>query len=311
MQKVSVIIPAYNKSELTLRAIESVLNQTYDNIEIIVVDDGSSDNTKEELKSFGNKIRYIFKENAGACSARNVGIKQATGEYIALLDCDDIYYPEKLAKSVEYLETNPDYGFVSTNAYLIDANDKVVSVFSNSHRKRNGFIASKLIFINLVCNSTVIVRRSCFKKVGYYDEKIFIPADWDMWLRLAEVYKAGYIDEKLTGYRVSDSYTKSHKETALNENLYVIKKTFNRNNVISKKLINKGYANIYFGFGIAHIADSNIHRARELFFKAAKNRPANPKMLIVLALSLLFPRGLVKIIKIKYNLKKINQEKNS
>ncbi len=117
-----------------------------------------------------------------------------------------------------------------------------------------------------------------------------MPADWDMWLRLAEVYKAGYIDEKLTGYRSSESYTKFHKETALNENLYVIKKAFNRNNIISKKLINKGYANIYFWFGVAHLADNNINRACELFFKAAKNRPANPKMLIVLALSLIFPR---------------------
>lgn len=306
LKKVSVIIPAYNKYELTVKAIESVLNQTYVNIETIVVDDGSIDNTKEILKSFKNKIRYIYKENEGACSARNVGINQSSGEYVALLDCDDIYYPEKLTKSVEYLEANPDYGFVSTNAYLIDANDKAVSVFSNSHQKRSGWIASKLIFNNLICNSTVVVRRNCFRKVGYFDEKIFIPADWDMWLRLAEVYEAGYIDEILTGYRISDNYTKSHKEIGLNENLYVIQKAYNRNNTTSKKFIKIACAKTYFHYGIFHMADNNISRSRELLFKAVNKRPANLKMLIVLALSWLYPRGLMKIIKIKNNFKNIN-----
>lgn len=307
MKKVSVVIPAYNKADLTIKTMKSILGQTYANIEVIVVDDGSVDDTRNKLQLFGDKIHYIYKQNGGACSARNVGIKKATGEYIALIDCDDIYYPEKIAKSVECLEANPDYGFVFTNAYFIDANDKIVSAFSNSHRKRSSLIASKLIFSNLICNSTVVIRRSCFKKVGYFDEKIFIPADWDMWLRLAEVYKAGYIDEKLTGYRVSESYTKSHKEKALNESLYVIKKTFNRNNIISKKLINKCYANIYFGFGVIHIADNNINRARNLFFKAVKNRPVNPKMLIVLALSLLFPRGLKEIRNVSMKMRHLMQ----
>ena len=100
MKRVSVVIPAYHKADLTIKTVKSVLNHTYKNIEIIVVDDGSTDDTKDQLQLFGDRIHYIYKQNAGASSARNIGIKQAAGEYIALIDCDDIFYPEKISKSV-------------------------------------------------------------------------------------------------------------------------------------------------------------------------------------------------------------------
>ena len=109
MKKVSVIIPAYNKADLTVKTVESVLSQTYENIEIIVVDDGSTDDTKSKIENFGDKVHYIYKQNGGACSARNVGIKQATGDFISLIDCDDIFYPEKIVQSVECLNNNSDF----------------------------------------------------------------------------------------------------------------------------------------------------------------------------------------------------------
>ena len=102
MRKVSVIIPAYNKAALTVKTVESVLNQTYKNIEIIVVDDGSTDDTRRFLLPYDKEIKYIYKRNAGVCSARNVGIHLSTGEYIGLLDCDDMYLPQKIELSVEH-----------------------------------------------------------------------------------------------------------------------------------------------------------------------------------------------------------------
>ncbi len=247
MKKVSVIIPAYNKAELTVKAVISVLRQTYDNIEIIVVDDGSIDNTRAKLRVYDYfyKINYMYQENKGACNARNLGIRLASGDYIALLDCDDIYYPEKIAKSVKYLEENPDCGFVYTNAYLIDANDEWVSNYSDLGQKQNDEIVSELFFNNVICNSTSVVRKECFEKVGLFDEKIFIPADWDMSLRLSEKYRIGYIAERLTGYRISENYSKHHQKQALEENLYVMKKMFDRNNITSKFLIGRCYANVY------------------------------------------------------------------
>ena len=186
MKKVSVIIPAYNKADLTVTTVRSVLGQTYGNIEIIVVDDGSTDDTREKLQIFGDRILYIYKQNGGACSARNIGIKKATGEYIALLDCDDIYYPEKIAKSVECLEKKSDFGFVYTGAYFIDGCGDVISEHRAAGGQPSGWITTKLLQENFICNSTAVIRKECFEIVGYFDENIFIPADLDMMLRLSE-----------------------------------------------------------------------------------------------------------------------------
>ena len=103
LPKVSVVIPAYNKSNLTRKTILSILEQTYKNIEIILVDDGSTDDTKENIMSLNKNIKYFYKENNGACSARNFGMSIATGEYIAHIDCDDIYYRSKIEKCINFL----------------------------------------------------------------------------------------------------------------------------------------------------------------------------------------------------------------
>src|SRR5437016_5344550 len=124
MKKVSVIIPAYNKAEYTRRTVESVLAQTYPNVEIIVVDDGSKDETSNVMAEYGSRINYILKVNGGACSARNEGIRRATGEYVTFLDCDDLFYPEKLQKCVLHLEENSQFGFVYTAVHFIDEHDK-------------------------------------------------------------------------------------------------------------------------------------------------------------------------------------------
>jgi glycosyltransferase involved in cell wall biosynthesis len=295
MKKVSVVIPAYNKAKLTVKTVESVLAQTYNNIEIIVVDDGSTDNTRERLQPFGSRILYSYKENGGACSARNVGIKLATGEYIAFIDCDDIYYPEKILKSVQLLEKNSDYGFVSTNVYFINEDDDKISEYARSNHNTTGWIASKLMESNIIANSTVVARKSCFEEVGYFDEKIFIPADWDMWLRLAERYQAGYLEEKLSGYRITGSYTMSNMEKGMKEMFYVLKKAFKRNHVVSQKVKNICYANVYFGYGIRYLAICNFKESRNLFFKALKNS-CNLKTSLVFGLSLVAPKMLQKLL---------------
>src|SRR6185295_19271400 len=122
---VTVIIPAYNAADHTVKTVQSVLDQTYSQIEIIVVDDGSTDDTRRKMESFGSRITYIFKKNGGACSARNMGLKIAKGTYIGLLDCDDKYLPRKIESGVAHLEKNPQVGLLHTNAYYIDAEDKV------------------------------------------------------------------------------------------------------------------------------------------------------------------------------------------
>jgi len=296
MKKVSVVIPAFNKANLTIKTIESVLGQTYGNIEIIVVDDGSTDDTKNKLQLFGDSITYIYKQNGGACSARNVGIKQATGEYIALIDCDDIYYPEKIAKSVECLEKKSDYGFVYTGAYFINGDGDVISAHRISDYPASGWIASRLIVKNFICNSTAVIRKECFEKVGYFDEKIFIPADWDMLLRLSEKYKAAYIDDKLTGYRLTDSYTASNMEMGLNEIIYVLNKALSRNNHLYSGLIKRCLSTVYFSYGLDYAAMQDFKKSRETLLKAVLNKPYSLSGLLFWGGVLFAPKLFRKII---------------
>jgi len=126
MVKVSVIIPAYN-AEYIREAIDSVLNQTFKDFEIIVIDDGSTDNTPNILKSYGNKIRWKSQENKGSASATNEGIKMAKSEYIAYIDADDVCLPERLEIQIKYLDEHPDVGLVYTDFYQIDENNKINS----------------------------------------------------------------------------------------------------------------------------------------------------------------------------------------
>jgi len=296
MKKVSVVIPAFNKANLTIKTIESVLCQTYENIEVIVVDDGSTDDTKNKLQLFGDRIHYIYKQNGGACSARNVGIKQATGEYIALIDCDDVFDSEKIAKSVECLEKNPDCGFIYTGAYFINGNGDVISEHRISGCSASGLIASRLILQNFICNSTVIVRKECFREVGYFDEKIFIPADWDMWLRLSEKYKAAYIDEKLTSYRVTDSYTVSNMEMGINETVYVLNKAFSRNKHLSSGLKKRCLSNVYIPYGINYAVMRDFKKSRETLLKAVLNKPYSLSGLLFWGGVLFAPKLFRKII---------------
>jgi glycosyltransferase involved in cell wall biosynthesis len=299
MNKVSVVIPAYNKADLTVRTVKSVLSQSYKNIETIVVDDGSTDDTKEKLEQFGNKICYLYQNNNGACSARNFGIKQATGEYIGLIDCDDIYYPEKIEKSVSFLEDNPDYGFISTGAYFIDESDKIVSGAREPKIKPSGWIFAAILRKNIIYNSTVVAKRDCFERVGYFDEKIFIPADYDMWIRLAEVYKAGYLAEKLTGYRISHNYFVSHPSQLLNESIYLHEKHIRKGYIASKRLQKKYLSDIYYSFAILFGSINNNKKASELFLKTIRNYPFYPKIhkiLVGLLLSYLWPQKLNKIL---------------
>ena len=300
--KVSVIIPAYNKADLTVKAVESVMQQTYSNIEIIVVDDGSTDHTKEKLKCFSEKIRYIHKENGGACSARNLGIREASGDYIALLDCDDIYYPKKIEISVFCLESDPDYGFISTAAYKIDEDGTIISEFLGAEQPPSGWILSRLVIRNQIINSTVLVKKACFKQVGYFDEKIFIPADYDMWTRLAEKFKAGYVKEKLTGYRISDDFTIANVEQSLNEELYLVNKKTEMGHLSSNRLKNRCYFNVYYYHAKMFAANGNKSKAVDYFLKAVKHDAFNRKIFFIITamvLSYVWPQKLQEFLRIK------------
>ena len=201
---VSVVIPTYNASNFLIRAIQSVVNQTYKNWELIIVDDGSTDHTRQIVEEFQKKdsrIKYFFQNNKGQGAARNLGIKIANGAYIAFLDSDDEFYENKLERVMSYFVKDKNIAFIYSDASIIGDNlyqkrrSEVVTPYS-------GKIYIKLLFNNFITTSTVVVKKEVLKNCGLFDESDLLRnfEDYDLWLRIAKKYKIEYIPEVLTKY---------------------------------------------------------------------------------------------------------------
>lgn len=299
MKLVSVIITAYNQAPLVIQAIESVLLQTYRPIEIIVVDDGSTDDTKQQLLRFGDAIRYVYKDNGGACSARNTGIHLAQGEYIALLDGDDRYLPRKIEESIKCFEKYPDIGFVHTAAYFVDREDRILRVFSRPESRTIDWIGKKLLFFDFVCNSTVVVRKSCFETVGLYDESIFSAADWDLWMRLAVRYKAGFVNVPLTKYRLVSNYILNHLEEVEAEDRLVLDRALARYPDLGEYAKRKAHSNLSLQLATANLHRDDMGRAKTLFQTSIKQNPLNIKAWVYAFCFFVAPKLFQKQVKLR------------
>ena len=189
MPKVSVIIPTFNRAGLIARAIRSVTVQHYRDFEILVIDDGSTDETEEVARSFGKKIRYCFKENEGAGRARNYGLLKARGEYIAFLDSDDLWLPEKLSLQVTLLDRSRQTGLVYTDIKSFSELGTSEKSYFQYTKPYSGYIFRQLFMKNFIPTSTVMVRRHCFEKVGIFKKDQPHAEDYDMWLRIASSFQ--------------------------------------------------------------------------------------------------------------------------
>ena len=250
MSKVSVIIPAFNKYNFTRKTIVSIINQTYKKIEIILIDDGSTDETYKLKYEFKNLIKYYYTENKGASAARNLGIQKSTGDYLAFIDCDDIYDEKKIETSIEILKDNPNYDFVYTDVYLINENDiKIKYEFNLNNHPGSGNIGKRILLSDFtITNSTLLAKKECFEIIGGFDEKIFIAADRDIFVRLAMKFKAFYISQPLTGYRVGSGNIYNNLDKALKEFLYLLEKNLKNLPSISIAFENQCYSNVYYNF---------------------------------------------------------------
>lgn len=215
MSNVSVIIPTFNRAKLLPGAIESLLAQTLHDSEVIVVDDGSTDETQRVIQKYGNQVRYIRISHSGLPAiARNVGIRAASRGIIAFLDSDDEWLPEKLAKQVAILGAQAEVGLVCANAYLLEADQAVPSrLLLRPGQGSSGNVFPYLLRDNFVITSTVLVRRSLLDRVGLMDESRTLKAveDYDLWLRLAAVTDICYLDEPLAVYKDFASSVRSDR----------------------------------------------------------------------------------------------------
>lgn len=196
---VSVIIPAYNRSKLLRLTVESVLAQTYPHIEIIVVDDGSTDDTATVMEQCAGRITYIKQANQGVGAARNTGLRVAAGEYINFLDHDDLFMPTKIERQVQVLDARPEIGLVHCRYYQIDEDGNRLDEVG---LLPEGEVLKELVFECFVWLGGPLIRRQCFDQVGLFDEESWIP-DWDMWLRFALAgHQFACIQEPLGAYRI-------------------------------------------------------------------------------------------------------------
>ncbi len=196
MFKVAVIIPTYNRAALIERALASVIAQSYAAAEIIVVDDGSTDNTQQIIEANYAQIRYLQQTNKGVSAARNAGINATSCEWICLLDSDDSWQPDKLEKQRKALTENPDYLFCHTNEIWY-RNGKILNQ-GKKHEKHGGNIFKYCLPLCAISPSSAMIKKELFDKVGLFDENLPACEDYDMWLRICCQYPVLFLDEALT-----------------------------------------------------------------------------------------------------------------
>lgn len=209
-EKVSVIIPTYNRAYVIARAVQSVLEQTYANFELLIVDDGSTDDTKQIIEYVDDdRIRYIcLEKNSGASHARNVGIQMAECEYIAFLDSDDEWMPEKLERQMQIIRQAPEtVGLVYCRMSGVNRKGEVSFCpdLDIAKERLEGNLFSVLMKENMIGTPTVLVRKKCLEQSGGFDESLTCIEDWELFLRIAQEWEIAIAEETLVRVHVSET----------------------------------------------------------------------------------------------------------
>jgi len=304
---VSVIITTYNDIEYLKEAIESVLSQTYEDYEIIVVDDGSTVDPKPLLEDYLPLITYIRKKNGGVSNARNAGISASNGKYLAFLDSDDIWLPEKLELQIDYFNRFPNLGLVYTDTCKFDENGIILeSLFHKStiyDGPHDGMVFERLFSYNFVPFSSIVIRSCCLEKakVGGFDEvkKGVIQDDFDFLLRLARYYPFGYIDGILMKYRIHGSNLTSDFQRLYLRDFATIDKIieiFPELHLKNSRFVKKGVGQFQFNFGMEYFEHNSIKQARRCFISSILSYPWHPRSWLYIFATYL-PLAVIKYIR--------------
>lgn len=282
-KKISVIIPSYNSSKfLSDISVPSAQNQTYKNLEIIVIDDGSTDDTKsvvENLRLNDDRVIYFYQDNRGQASARNFGIKKATGDYVAFLDADDYWHDMKIEKQVKIMEGNPDAGFCFCDYFVLDEDDK----YYKKQDPGKDFFVDTLMAVKSALPSTLLIKREVFEKIGYFDERpeLRYIEDIDFIIRLSNKEKFAYLPEALIDYRASESHESNDR----------LSRFFDLMELCSNKYIGvlsenkKKLSNQFRFLGSGFIKTKRLKKGRQYLIKSIRNNRTNYLSFIYLLLS--------------------------
>lgn len=310
---VSIVIPAYNASNYLADAINSALAQTYNNIEIIVVNDGSKDNgaTRTVAESFGDKIRYFEKENGGSSSALNYGIKQMKGEWFSWLSHDDLYYPKKIEKEIEFLRTlSPEklkYHVIFSAADLVDKDGKIISKpqlekIEVLSRKIEAFSDNREMIASLTDYTfhgcSCLVNRNLFDEIGMFEESLRIVNDAEMWFRvyaagckihyIPDVLVSGRVHAKQISREIGYSYHNPEQDLLWNERLKWLKENYPKD------------FNGFFEYGKNAFVKTRYEDGKKAFYYAAYLNPSKKCKLFIERIFLTFKGCFFDLLKKMY-----------
>ncbi|MCK5096853.1 MAG: glycosyltransferase [Desulfobacteraceae bacterium] len=267
---VSVVIPTYNRKDIISRAIESVRNQTYKNYEIIIVDDGSTDGTVDYIKNhYNNKIHCISQENQGASSARNKGISEAKGKYIAFLDSDDEWVDSKLTTQVAFLEENPEIALLCGRTYRSDNIKKVNSPLA---QKITGNLFTILYSHSFVSTPTVIVKKDVLDQVGAFDLNYKSAEDFDLWLKITHDYQCAFLPDLVAIVNRGKDNLSTDKITLHIHALDILEKHYDKR-LIPDRVYKKAISNSLIALGRNYLTSGQTSKAKECFIRSFKLYP--------------------------------------
>jgi glycosyltransferase involved in cell wall biosynthesis len=304
MVKVSVIIPAYNYGHFVGESVRSVLNQTFTDFELIVVDDGSTDDTAQIISAFNDhRIRYIYQKHQGVGAAQNCGIMNAKGEYITILGSDDIYLPDNLDIKVKYLDSHASVGLVCSDAYVFDNNTgailgrfwrdpKVSHFWVDPERAAREPLRELLYRGCFIMPQATMVRREVFKDIGYFDESLPTHEDWDLFLRMILRYRVEIIDKPLLKLRRHTSNLSENQDKMYFGAVGAINKAMKCSSLSREelKLLKNRLSPQHFRFARQSLLKGQVSVAREALIAGIKLDPCNIKLYVHLVLSLLGSR---------------------
>jgi len=274
--RVSAVIPAYNAGKFLAETIESVLAQTYRNIECIVVNDGSTDNTAEIAKSFSDKIRYFEKPNGGVSSARNFGIAEARGELIAFLDADDIWLPEKIEKQVSLYLEDESVGMVYCGS--LDVSEDLVKTLQENPVLAQEALVEEILLLGSATGriaSTAVTRKSVLDTVGKFDERLSTSADADYICRLIRKAKISGISEPLTLYRVHGNQMHNNLNALEHDMNIVLDKLYSTPDLPKwvQRIKRNAYARLESTLAVGYLSKKQFRRGIRHAFAAVRFRP--------------------------------------
>lgn len=224
MPRVSVIVPTFNRARLIHETLKTVLAQTYADYECLVIDDDSSDDTREAIGDLFPRLIYQPIPHTGAAAAYNTGLTFARGEYVAFLDSDDLWDTRFLERMMGALAAAPWAGFAYCDYSTFDEHGATRSAWLTPDEKLQGNIFGRLLVSDFIATGTLLIRRTCFEAVSGFDAQFVVAHDWDLWLRLAARFKANYVDETLTQIRVHPNQLTKNRLAIYQDNLGIMQK---------------------------------------------------------------------------------------